>query len=57
MRSGSTVPTCEDACPKVVEQLRRLEGRISEAEMQRMNGRAQGERKEDERQIGSEFLA
>ena len=42
--------------PKVVEQLRRLEGRISEPEMQRMNSRAQGEKKEDERQIASEFL-
>ncbi|OWK35103.1 L-proline glycine betaine binding ABC transporter protein ProX [Fimbriiglobus ruber] len=42
--------------PKVVAQLRRLEGRISEADMQRMNGRAQGEQKEDERQIAGEFL-
>lgn len=43
--------------PKVVEQLRRLEGRISEPEMQRMNSRAQGEQKEKERPIASEFLA
>jgi len=42
--------------PKVVEQLRRLEGHISEPEMQRMNSQAQGEQKEDERQIASEFL-
>jgi osmoprotectant transport system permease protein len=43
--------------PKVVEQLRRLEGHISEPEMQRMNSRAQGEKKEDERQIAGEFLS
>jgi osmoprotectant transport system permease protein len=42
--------------PGVVEQLRRLEGRISEPDMQRMNSRAQGEQKEDERQIAGEFL-
>src|SRR4051794_28816442 len=42
--------------PAAVKQLRRLEGRISEADMQEMNGRSQGERKEDERQIAAEFL-
>jgi osmoprotectant transport system permease protein len=42
--------------PKVVEQLRRLEGGISEAEMQRMNAAAQDERKADERQIAAAFL-
>jgi osmoprotectant transport system permease protein len=46
----------ESRHPKVVEQLRRLEGRISEPEMQRMNSRAQGEQKEDERQIAGAFL-
>jgi osmoprotectant transport system permease protein len=46
----------ESRHPKVVEQLRRLEGRISEAEMQRMNSRAQGAQKEDERQIAGAFL-
>ncbi|QEL16623.1 glycine betaine ABC transporter substrate-binding protein [Limnoglobus roseus] len=43
--------------PAVVEQLRRLEGHIAEVEMRRMNTRAQGERKEDERKIASEFLS
>ena len=43
--------------PKVVEQLRRLEGRVSEAAMQQMNYRAQGDQKEDERRIASDFLA
>ena len=42
--------------PTVVEQLRRLEGRISESEMQRMNSRAQSQRKEGEAEIASEFL-
>ena len=42
--------------PKVVEELRRLEGRISDAAMQRMNNRAQGARKEDERKIAGDFL-
>ena len=42
--------------PAVVEHLRRLEGRVSEADMQQMNSRAQGEKKEDERQIAGEFL-
>ena len=42
--------------PRVVEELRRLEGRISDAAMQRMNNRAQGERKEDERKIAADFL-
>ncbi|MBY0456872.1 MAG: ABC transporter permease subunit [Gemmataceae bacterium] len=42
--------------PEVVEQLKKLEGRISEPEIQRMNSRAQGEDKEDERQIAAEFL-
>ena len=42
--------------PDAVAQLRRLEGRISEADMQRMNSRAQGEQKEDERLIAGEFL-
>jgi len=42
--------------PKVLEQLLRLEGRIGEPEMQRMNSRVQGERKEGEPQIASEFL-
>jgi osmoprotectant transport system permease protein len=43
--------------PKVVESLRRLEGRISESAMQQMNFRAQGDMKEDERRIASDFLA
>jgi osmoprotectant transport system permease protein len=43
--------------PRVVEQLNRLEGRISETDMQRMNSRAQGKQKEDERQIASDFLS
>jgi osmoprotectant transport system permease protein len=42
--------------PEAVKQLRRLEGHITEADMQGMNGRAQGERKEDEWQIAAEFL-
>ncbi|CAN5309381.1 glycine betaine ABC transporter substrate-binding protein [soil metagenome] len=46
----------EARSPDAVKQLLKLEGRISEAEMQRMNGRAQGEGKEDERQIAAEFL-
>jgi osmoprotectant transport system permease protein len=46
----------EARLPKVVEELRRLEGRISEAEMQQMNLLAQGDRKEDERRIAADFL-
>ncbi|MBY0515169.1 MAG: amino acid ABC transporter permease, partial [Gemmataceae bacterium] len=46
----------EDRHPAVVEQLRRLEGRVSEPDMQRMNGRAQGDRKEDEVRIAADFL-
>jgi osmoprotectant transport system permease protein len=42
--------------PGVVEQLRRVEGRISEPDMQRMNGRAQGDQKEDEARVAGEFL-
>jgi osmoprotectant transport system permease protein len=42
--------------PKVVEQLRRLEGSISDAAMKRMNNRVQGERKEDERKVARDFL-
>jgi osmoprotectant transport system permease protein len=42
--------------PKVVESILRLEGRISEREMQEMNSRAQGEGKEDERRIAADFL-
>ena len=47
----------EARAPKVVAELRRLEGRISEAEMQRMNHRAQGAKKEGEPQIARDFLA
>jgi osmoprotectant transport system permease protein len=43
--------------PAVVEQIRRLEGRISEADMQRMNGRAQGDSKASEGAIAGEFLS
>lgn len=43
--------------PNVVEQFRRLEGRVSEVEMQRMNSRAQGERKENEGRIAGDFLS
>jgi osmoprotectant transport system permease protein len=41
--------------PAVVEQLRRLEGRISEPEMQRMNAAVQ-EDKREERAVAAEFL-
>ncbi len=47
----------EDRHPKVVEQMKRLEGRVSEPDMQRMNSRAQGEDKEDEGRVAGEFLA
>ncbi len=47
----------EERHPAVVEQLRRLEGHIAEVEMRRMNSRAQGDQKEDERKIASEFLS
>jgi osmoprotectant transport system permease protein len=42
--------------PDVVEQLRRLEGRITESEMQRMNARVQ-DREADERRVAAAFLA
>jgi osmoprotectant transport system permease protein len=42
--------------PKVVEELQRIEGRISDAAMQRMNNRVQGARKEDERRVAADFL-
>ncbi len=42
--------------PHVVEQLLRLEGRISERDMQEMNSRAQGPLKEVDRQIAQGFL-
>ena len=42
--------------PGVVAQLKRLEGRISEAEMQKMNNRTQGEKKETAGVIASDFL-
>lgn len=41
--------------PSVVEQLRRLEGRISETQMQRMNGAVQ-EAKREEGAVAAEFL-
>jgi osmoprotectant transport system permease protein len=41
--------------PAVIEQLRRLEGRISESEMQRMNAAVQVD-KRDEREVAAEFL-
>ena len=41
--------------PKAVEQLRRLEGRITEADMQRMNAEVQ-EQKADEGQVAGSFL-
>ena len=41
--------------PAVVEQLRRLEGRISEAQMQRMNAAVQ-EGKREEGAVAAEFL-
>ncbi|WP_020475882.1 ABC transporter permease/substrate-binding protein [Zavarzinella formosa] len=44
-----------DRHPKVVEQLRRLEGRISEPDMQRMNATVQ-EEKRDEGLVAGEFL-
>jgi osmoprotectant transport system permease protein len=46
-----------DRHPKVVEQLLRLEGHISEPQMQQMNSLAQGEQKKDEREVAGEFLA
>jgi osmoprotectant transport system permease protein len=45
----------EDRLPRVVAQLRRLEGRISEADMQRLNAQVQAE-KRDEGQVAAEFL-
>ena len=42
--------------PRVVEELRKIEGRISDAAMQRMNNRVQGARKEDERRVAADFL-
>jgi len=45
----------EEQHPAVVAQLRRLEGKISEADMQRMNARVQ-EEKADEAQVAGEFL-
>jgi osmoprotectant transport system permease protein len=42
--------------PHVVERLRQLEGRIAESDMQRMNDKAQGELKADERLIAAQFL-
>jgi osmoprotectant transport system permease protein len=45
----------EERHPGAVEQLRRLEGRISEAEMQRMNAEVQ-EKKADEGRVAGEFL-
>ncbi|WP_165246569.1 ABC transporter permease/substrate-binding protein [Paludisphaera soli] len=41
--------------PEVVDRLRRLEGKITEPEMQRMNAAVQGE-KRDEAQVAVEFL-
>src|SRR5262249_10343628 len=41
--------------PAVVEQLRRLEGRISEPAMQRMNAAVQGDKRE-EGAVAAEFL-
>ncbi|MDY3561464.1 ABC transporter permease subunit [Gemmata sp. JC673] len=46
----------ESRHPKAVEQLRRLEGRVTEPQMQRMNSLAQGEQKKDEREVAGEFL-
>jgi osmoprotectant transport system permease protein len=46
----------EQRDPVAVPQLRRLEGQITEAEMQRMNSRAQGEQKEEESRIAADFL-
>ena len=46
----------EERHPKVVEQLRRLEGRISEPDMQRMNAEVQ-EQKADESRVAGEFLS
>jgi osmoprotectant transport system permease protein len=45
----------ENRAPDVVRQLRRLEGRVSEAEMQLMNARVQ-QAKEDEGQVAAHFL-
>ncbi|MDB5309196.1 MAG: amino acid transporter permease [Gemmataceae bacterium] len=45
----------EDRRPGVVAQLRRLEGRITETDMQRMNARVQ-EEKANEGQVAAEFL-
>ncbi|HEX4607813.1 MAG TPA: glycine betaine ABC transporter substrate-binding protein, partial [Urbifossiella sp.] len=42
--------------PGVAAQLLRLEGRITEPDMQRMNGRVQGEKKDDEREVAADFL-
>lgn len=42
--------------PAVVDQIRRLEGRISEAQMQRMNAAVQDDRKRDEGAVAGEFL-
>jgi osmoprotectant transport system permease protein len=41
--------------PEVVERLRRLEGQLSEADMQRMNAAVQGD-KRDEAEVAAEFL-
>ncbi|AMV35838.1 glycine betaine ABC transporter substrate-binding protein [Planctomyces sp. SH-PL62] len=41
--------------PKVVDRLRRLEGNLTEPEMQRMNAAVQGD-KRDEAQVAGEFL-
>ncbi|HEX3313564.1 MAG TPA: glycine betaine ABC transporter substrate-binding protein, partial [Gemmataceae bacterium] len=46
----------EARAPKVVSELKRLEGRISASQMQRMNNRAQGVKKEGEPQIARDFL-
>lgn len=46
----------ESRHPKAVEQLRRLEGRISEPQMQLMNSQAQGEQKKNESEIAGAFL-
>lgn len=45
----------EERAPRVVEQLKRLEGRISEADMQRMNSAVQ-EQKADEGRVADAFL-
>ena len=45
-RCGSTAPTSESGTRRVVEQLRRLEGRISEPQMQRMNAAVQEGKRE-----------